>query len=61
MPKEKLKHKRKNKRNLSKNKLERDFLFHTTRQEVFWSELLNTAYSLDLERVKRKAHYGYVA
>ena len=64
MEKAKLKHKakRKHKRKpkLSKGKLEMDYLFHSTRQEVFWSELLQTAYSMDMERLRRESHRAYI-
>ena len=54
----KRKHKRKPK--FSKGKLEMDYLFHTARQEVFWSEFLNEAYSLDMERLRRESHRAYI-
>jgi hypothetical protein len=57
-PKAKRKHKRKPK--FSKSKLEMDYLFHSTKQEVFWSEVLNEAYSLDMERLKRQSHRAYI-
>jgi len=58
--KAKPKRKRKPKPKFSKSKLEMDYLFHSTRQEVFWSELLQTAYSMDMERLKKAQHRAYI-
>jgi hypothetical protein len=58
--KPKAKRKRKPKPKFSKSKLEMDYLFHLTRQEVFWSEFLHEAYSLDMERLKKAQHKSYI-
>ena len=62
MEKPKLKPKRKHKRKpkLSKSKLEMDYLFHSAQQEVFWSEFLHEAYSLDIKRLEKHSHKAYI-
>jgi hypothetical protein len=52
--------KRKRKPKFSKSKLEMEYLFHSTKQEVFWSEFLNEAYSLEMERLRRESHRAYI-
>ena len=56
----KAKPKRKRKPKFSKGKLEMDYLFHSTKQEAFWSELLSQSISMDIERVEKHSHKAYV-